>query len=191
MPKPDDVYAGISSEAVRAKTDKTWKEWFAVLDKAGASDWPHKDIARHLHDECGCPGWWSQMITVGYEQARGLRVKHQKCDGEYSASASKTIAAPVSALFAAWNEPRLRSKWLSGAKGLTVRKATENKSLRITWPDGTNVDVNLFAKGETKSQVAVEHGKLAGVADVPRVKEYWAEALAKLQLLLESYAGKR
>ena len=185
MPKTDDVYAGISSEAVRAKTAKTWKEWFAVLDKAGASAWPHKEIARHVHDKHGCPDWWSQMVTVGYEQARGLRVKHQKCDGEFSASASKTLAVPVSALFAAWNEPKLRSKWLSGAKGLTVRKATENKSLRITWPDGTNVDVNLFAKGPAKSQVAVEHGKLSGLADVPRIKEYWAEALAKLQELLE------
>jgi hypothetical protein len=157
-----------------------------VLDKAGAGAWPHKDIARHLRDQCDCPDWWSQMITVGYEQAHGLRVKHQKCDGEFSASASKTVAAPVSALFAAWNEPKLQEKWLAGAKGLTVRKATENKSLRITWADGTNVDVNLFAKGPDKSQVAVEHGKLAGVGDVPRVKEYWAAALAKLQKLLES-----
>jgi hypothetical protein len=79
----------------------------------------------------------------------------------------------------------LRAKWLAGAKRLTVRKATENKSLRITWADGTNVDVNLFAKGPAKSQVAVEHGKLTGVADVPRVKQYWADALAKLQKLLE------
>jgi hypothetical protein len=185
MPKSDDVYAGIGSEAVHAKTGKTWKEWFAVLDKAGASKWPHKDIARHLHDECGCPGWWSQMVTVGYEQARGLRVKHEKCDGEFSASASKTLAVPVSALFTAWNDPKLRAKWLPDGKGMTIRKATENKSLRITWHDGTNVDVNLVAKGADKSQVAVEHGKLAGVADVPRAKEYWSAALAKLQKLLE------
>jgi len=185
MPKNVDVYAGISSEAVHAKTGKTWKEWFALLDKAGASAWPHKEIARRLKDQCNCPDWWAQMVTVGYEQARGLRVKHQKCDGEYSASASKTLGAPVSALFAAWNEPKLRSKWLSGSKGLTVRKSTENKSLRITWADGTNVDVNLFAKGPAKSQVAVEHGKLAGVVQVRGAKEYWAAALARLQALLE------
>src|SRR4051794_4569208 len=117
MPKTDDVYAGISSDAVRAKTGRTWKEWFAVLDKAGAGAWPHKDIARHLHDKCDCPDWWSQMVTVGYEQARGLRVRHQKCDGEFSASVSKTLSVPVSALFAAWNEPKLRAKWLAGAKG--------------------------------------------------------------------------
>ena len=28
--------AGISDEAVRAKTGRTWGEWFAILDGAGA-----------------------------------------------------------------------------------------------------------------------------------------------------------
>ena len=40
--------AGISSEAAQAKTGKSLDEWFALLDKAGAADWPHKDIAAHL-----------------------------------------------------------------------------------------------------------------------------------------------
>ena len=75
-----ETYAGISADAVRAKTGKGWAEWFAVLDQAGAAKWPHKEIASFLHEqECG--DWWSQMVAVGYEQARGLRVKHQTADG--------------------------------------------------------------------------------------------------------------
>lgn len=89
--------AGISSEAVQAKTGKTWTEWFKLLDKAGAAKWPHKEIAELIHDEFGCPGWWSQMVTVGYEQARGLRVKHQSATG-YSANVSKTIGVPIATL---------------------------------------------------------------------------------------------
>ena len=43
----------------------------------------------------------------------------------------------------------------------TVRKATENKSLRITWiDDATNLDVQFYAKGETKCQVTLEHARL-------------------------------
>jgi hypothetical protein len=34
--------AGISDAAVQAKTGKTWTEWFAILDQAGAAAWPHK-----------------------------------------------------------------------------------------------------------------------------------------------------
>ena len=31
----------MSDEAVKAKTGKTWKQWFAILDKAGAKQMTH------------------------------------------------------------------------------------------------------------------------------------------------------
>jgi uncharacterized protein YndB with AHSA1/START domain len=181
--------AGIGDDAVRAKTGKTWAEWFAVLDRAGAAAWPHKQIAVYLGEQCGCPDWWSQMITVGYEQARGRRVKHQTANG-FVANASKTIAAPVAALYAAWANSEARAKWLPGAAKITVRKATANKSLRITGADGTtSIEVNFWVKGPAKSQVAVQQSKLASVEDVAKQKGFWAAALAKLQLLLAGAAG--
>src|SRR5262249_726901 len=106
----DGAYAGIRSEAVRAKTGKGWAGWFAILDKAGAAKWSHKEIAKHV-DELGCGDWWSQMVTVGYEQARGLRVKHQTAEG-FSASGSKTVGVPIAKLYAAWEDPKMRAKWL-------------------------------------------------------------------------------
>jgi len=180
--KSDEVQAGIGSEAVRAKTGKGWAEWFAVLDKAGAAKWPHKEIAKHLH-ALGCGDWWSQMVTVGYEQARGLRVKHQVASG-FSASASKTVAVPIAKLYAAWIDAKTRAKWLRGAR-FTVRTATKDRSLRITWSDETNVDVMFFSKGPTKSQVAIEQRKLSSVKDVERVKKFWGGALEQLKQLLE------
>ena len=187
----NDTYAGISSDAVRAKTGKGWAEWFTVLDKAGAAKWPHKEIAIHLHDRCGCPDWWSQMVTVGYEQARGLRVKHQTASG-FSASASKTVAVPVAKLFAAWIDAKARAKWLPDAAKITIRTATKNKSVRITWSDGaSSVEVNFYAKGTAKSQVSIERRKLANVKAVAQVKAYWSAALAKLKSLLEGAAATR
>src|SRR4029079_5290011 len=82
-------------------------------------------------------------------------------------------------------DTRARRAWLPDSD-FTVRKATANKSLRITWVDGkTNLDVNFSAKGDDRSQVAVEHGKLAGVKDVAKKKAYWAEALDRLKRHLE------
>lgn len=178
--------AGISAEAVHAKTGKTWTEWFAVLDRAGADQWPHKEIAKHLSEKCGCPDWWSQMVTVGYEQERGLRVKNQSCSGEFSTSASKTMSVPISVLFESWHNPELRAKWLPDSASLTIRKVNVNKSLRITWHDGTSVEVNFWDKGPGKSQAALEHRKLESLEDVARMKSYWAGALAKLQELLNN-----
>src|SRR5436190_23296914 len=98
MPKSQEKYGGISSEAVRARTCKAWEEWIALLDAENAQTLPHKEIAALLSDQYGVLPWWCQMVTVGYEQARGLRAVHQSVDG-YSASASKTINAPLSVLY--------------------------------------------------------------------------------------------
>jgi len=68
--------AGIGASAVRKATGKDWQQWFTLLDKAGAAKMPHKDIACLLYQKHKLPGWWAQMVTVGYEQARGMREKH-------------------------------------------------------------------------------------------------------------------
>jgi hypothetical protein len=179
-----ETYAGIGSEAVRAKTGKGWKEWFAILDRAGAAKMSHRDIANYIYKEKGCPGWWAQMVTVGYEQARGRREKYQKADG-YAVSRSKTVGVPVRELFEAWSEAKTRRRWLDAAS-LMVRKATAPKSMRITWVDGkTSVEVNFYPKGARKSQVSVQHTKLADTKDVERKRAYWSERLEKLAGVLE------
>jgi hypothetical protein len=57
--------------------------------------------------------------------------------------------------------------------------------MRITWGDGTNVDVNFLAKGAAKSQVAVEHDKLPNAAAVAKMKALWGKALDSLKARLE------
>ncbi len=180
-----DKVAGISDAAVQARTGKGWAEWFRLLDAAGAAELSHAAIARHLSEACGCPDWWSQMVTVGYEQTRGLRQKHQT-PGGFQASASKTVAVPVSVLYAAWSDSRRRRGWLPDAD-FTVRKATPDRSLRITWVDGsTSVEVMFYAKGADKSQVTVQHSKLPDADAVARQKAYWAAALGRLKERLEN-----
>ncbi|AIC16516.1 hypothetical protein [Nitrososphaera viennensis] len=60
----------------------------------------------------------------------------------------------------------------------------KEKSMRITWPDGTNVEANFYAKDESKSMVAVQQNKLARPADVARAKERWHGAFDRLEALL-------
>jgi hypothetical protein len=166
----------ISDEAVRKKTGKGWSEWFSLLDKAGAKKMDHKSIAMQL-DSLGVPGWWCQMIAVTYEQERGLRKKHQMPDG-YSVGVSRTFAVPLGSLYNHWSDSGLRGKWLK--ERLVVRKETKNKSMRITWPDGTSVELYFVGKGPGKSQVAVQHSKLASAKDVERVRANWKAALERL-----------
>ncbi|MSQ34011.1 MAG: hypothetical protein EXR60_06320 [Dehalococcoidia bacterium] len=175
--------AGIGDAAVKAKTGKIWQEWLTLLDAADAQKMDHPAIARHLSEQ-GCPYWWSHMVTVGYEQESGLREKHQTPSG-YRISGSKTIVVPLSALYAAWEDATARRRWLK-APGLRVRRATEGKSIRIAWADGSSVDVDFYTRGPAKSQVTVQHGKLAGAEEAARMQAFWAQALGQLKRTLES-----
>jgi uncharacterized protein YndB with AHSA1/START domain len=179
--------AGVGSDAVARATGKAWDQWLAILDKAGAVAMPHKAIARMLAEKFSVPPWWSQMVTVGYEQARGLREAHQKPDG-FAASASRTVQASLDRLYGAWADPRLRSLWM-GEAPVTVRRATDGKSMRITWAaGGSRVDVNFYPVGAGKSRVQVEHGKLGDPGDAREKKAFWGAALDRLKAMLEKAA---
>ena len=178
------VGLNISSEAVQAKTGKTWTQWFALLDKARAQAMSHKEIVAVLSKKHDPGPWWRQMVAVAYEQAKGLRAKHEKPDG-FEISRSKTIAAAVDDVYEAWGNARRRAQWLPGAK-LTIRKATENKTLRVTWGDGSNLEVSLHAKGAAKTQIVVQHGKLGNARAAAKQKQFWGEAFDRLAQLLES-----
>ena|SRR5258708_7237674 len=174
----------MSDESVRAKTGKTWKEWFAVLDKAGAVKMTHQEIVKLLHSSHGVGPWWQQMVTVTYEQQRGLRKVHEKPTG-YQITVSRTVSAPLAKLYKQFANEKLRAQWL-GEEGLVVRKATANKSLRVTWKDGkTSLEIGFYAKGDNKSQVALQHSKLPDARTAAKMKTYWGQALDRLRALLE------
>jgi hypothetical protein len=167
----------ISDEAVKSKTGRVLREWYALADKAGGRRMTHGEIVAVL-TRAGVPSWWRQMIAVSYERARGLREKHQTPQG-YQMSASKTMGAPVDRLYRAWTDGRLRKRWLGDAD-FSVRKATANRALRLTWGKGGSVEVSFASKGIGRGQVVVGHTKLASAAAVERMKRWWSTRLAAL-----------
>jgi activator of Hsp90 ATPase-like protein len=174
----------MSDAAVQAKTGKTWKEWFAILDKAGARKMGHPEIAEYLGTRQGVGPWWQQMVAVTYEQARGLREKHQKPDG-FQISVSRTLGVPLAKLYKAFANEKSRQAWLA-ENGLVVRTATASKSMRVTWNDGkTSLEINFYSKGDGKSQVVIQHSKLPNAKASAKMKAYWAKALDRLRVTLE------
>ncbi|MCI0451331.1 MAG: hypothetical protein L0Z51_02940 [Candidatus Latescibacteria bacterium] len=177
-----ETLAGIKDATILAKSGKAWAEWVRILDAIDGANLPHRDIASFVHDEHGVDGWWSQSVTVGYERIKGLREIGQRRSGAYEASKSKTLPVRAAVAFDAFVNARTRKKWLADV-AFTVRKATPSKSVRITWPDGTDVTVWITPKGE-KCSVAVQHTKLVSRAAQASYKVYWAEKLAALVELL-------
>jgi len=184
VPAPDYArLAGMSDATIKAKTGCTWERWVRALDRVGAHEWSHRAIADYVHEKYKVPGWWTQTVTVGYERIKGLRAIGQRRGGGYEASKSKVIAAPLGRLYRAFHDARTRRRWLGGVK-LTVRTAMRDKSMRVTWSDGTSVELYFVGKGAAKSQVVVQHRKLADKPSTDRMKAYWTERLGALEAML-------
>lgn len=173
----------MSDEAVAAKTGKNWKQWFAIIDKAGGRKMTHQEIVKFLNSKHDVGPWWCQMVTVTYEQFAGLRKTHEKPDG-FQISVSRTLNTPIGFLYSSFENEPSRKEWL-GEEGLVVRKATKNKSMRVTWKDGkTSLEINFYPKDKDKSQVVVQHSKLSSAAAAARMKTYWSKALDRLKASL-------
>jgi uncharacterized protein YndB with AHSA1/START domain len=182
LPENYQELAGMSDEAVAAKTHKNWREWVAALDAIDATAMEHGAIARWVHEQTGLD-WWAQTVTVGYERIRGLRDVGQRRGGAYEASRSRTFPVPVAELFDAFADAKRRRKWLLDE--LTIRRATPHKSVRITWNDGSDVVAYLTAKGDAKSSVAIQHAKLPSKKAAEAAKMLWTERLDALGKMLK------
>ena len=176
--------AGRSDAIMKERTGCTWERWVKALDREKAYTWPHRDIATHVREKYKIPGWWAQSVTVGYERIKGLRAVGQRRDGLFEAGKSKTFPVPLAQVHEALSDARIRRRWLPDVD-LTIRTATREKSMRITWPDGSSVVLDFTSRGDAKSQVALVHTKLPDRAAVTRMKQYWLERLAVLGEVLQ------
>jgi hypothetical protein len=173
----------ISNAAVRARTGKDWAGWFGALDRAGARNLPHREIAQILSSRHRVPAWWSQMVAVEYERARGLRERHQATDG-FSIAISRTLSTRLPHLYEVTARAGERRKWFP--KGAFEPSShTKDKYLRGRWKQGARVDIGFYARGAGKSQIAVQVSRRAKKADVEPTRARWRAALTKLQHVLD------
>jgi hypothetical protein len=81
---------GMAADKVLAATGRTPEDWYARIDAADGRTIGHPAIVTWLVDQ-GVDSWWAQGVTIGYEQARGLRIPGQRSDGSFAVSASRQV----------------------------------------------------------------------------------------------------
>jgi uncharacterized protein YndB with AHSA1/START domain len=97
----------------------------------------------------------------------------------FEISKSKTIAAPVERVFAAWQSAPKRKRWLADPD-IEISTATAPKSIRFRWVDGKSRAQAWFLDKGEKTSVTVSHTKLADVKSANRMKRYWTIQLDAL-----------
>lgn len=171
----------VSDVKLVASTGKARGEWHALLDAENAATWEHPDIARWLTKEHGVDGWWAQGITIGYEQARGLRVPGQQPDGTFAAGSSKTLEG---------TPPEVLERVIAlfsdhlGFEPVSVSRAVGHPTARWALPDGTSVlaTVSPAPLGTVhKARVAMTRLKLPDAEMLAEAKDELAAVLARLE----------
>jgi hypothetical protein len=173
-----DSRTGVGDEAVLAATGKRPDEWFGMLDERNATSWRHADIAAWLVRDQGVEPWWSQNLTVRYEQERGMRAPGQMADGTFSVSASRTLVGDKGSLLD--SAVAVVGQWL-GAPPASVSPDARYATARWKLADGTLlVTVNPPKNG--KATVNLTHSKI-------RDPEGLGAAKNTLMFLLEKVAA--
>jgi len=176
----------ITDKLVVLKTGKTLEDWFKYLDNKGAKKLNHPEIFNlvcSIGDLKPLGQWNQNLLSTTYEWNRGLKKRGQKEDW-FEIGISKTISVPIQILYDSFAEEDLRKNWLKNK--LKIRKSTLNKSLVITWEDEvTTVRVEMYNKGEKKSQVVIQHMKISNSKMAERMKKFWNDALNGLKTNLE------
>lgn len=173
----------VSDASALAATGRDWDAWFRILDDADLLTKGHTAIAAWLVKERGVDGWWAQMVTVGYERARGRRSVNQRPDGYY-VSVSKTVHVDAATTFACVTDPVQQAAWIE-AGTLRLRASTAPRSARFDFKAGpTRVAAFIVAKGSGRATVTIEHSRLATADDVESTRSFWRERLSALAAAL-------
>lgn len=183
IPSLDMSLFPCGDDALRAATGRDWHEWLSLLDASGAAarGLDHNRLLElTMQSLPETAGWWAQMVSVGYERARGLRQMHESCNGDFQATLSKTFPVPLFAAFAAWADASLRGEWLD-APDLSFTKLNAGRNIRARWPDGSLLDIRFNATGPDRCQIVVDTMKLNDSADVQRAKAFWQAQFERLQ----------
>jgi hypothetical protein len=165
---------GVGDDAVRAATGRDRAEWFALLDEARAATWTHQQVATWLVREHGVDGWWAQGVTVGYEQARGIRRPGQRQDGTFESSVSRTVdLAPTDALRELAAVVTLRLDVDPLALNLTAKHPTA----RFPLDGGEYVLATVSPVADGRSSIGLTWGRMPDDTRLAEVKDRMREWL--------------
>jgi len=174
-----------SIETIEQATGRSWTEWLVWFKEHGAETMSHSEIADLVYSELKgkveSAGWWSQSVTVAYEQSTGQREPGQRNDGSFEISVSKTVLGERKKVFEKYAKELSRISKFGGKKIENVRISVTPK--RNYWkcdlPGHGKVEWSFEEKTLGKVLVTVMHSQLASSEDAAGWRSFWKNYLAQ------------
>ena len=212
MAKLTEKIGRVTRASVLKCTGKDWDSWIAILDRAGARQWTHKEIVAFLKKKHRLSPWWQQGVTGGYEIAIGRKIEGRNEKGEYSVVGSRTFPLNAKVMWqlaasseglAAWLKPLsdfdLKPgnvfETQTGAYG-EVRTMKAGSRVRLKWQDpdwakSSILQLFVVPRPNGKCILGFQHEQLQNARVKEQMREYWKSALDELFDLALTVRPKR
>ena len=206
MTGSDQRPGGMSGEAVAKATGRDWDAWLHFLDGLGAQEKDHKAIVALLAGPGEVSnGWWQQMVAVGYEQARGLRVVGQTSEGGFQIGVQRTLPVSADIAWRLLTEGPGRAVWLGMVENLEfqrgeqyrtpegiwgeIRSVAAGQRVRLTWNSPellspSTLQVYVAASGD-KTSVRFHQERLSSLEERELMRQRWRDVLQRLAQLVD------
>ncbi|MBO6718198.1 MAG: hypothetical protein JJ913_09615 [Rhizobiaceae bacterium] len=169
------------TDTIASGTARSWDEWLEFLTGIGAEKLSHTEIARKVKATGDANGWWSQAITVAFEQHIGRRDPGQRADGSYEVSVTRSLPGERDDIYTQVCGLLDAMPDFDGIAGESRTSVTPKRSYwRASLEDGTAIVLSVEDKGDGKVLVALAHQKLADADEIARWRAFWKDVLAKL-----------
>lgn len=205
-PTKDDEFEQIGkvpTASVHKYTGKHWKQWVAILTKAGAATWTYQETVAYLKTKHELTPWWQHGVANGFEQAIGRRKEGQNAKGEYMVTTTKSLPCSVAKVWTLLTSEKGQELWLQPLSTISIEPSTQfetadgyfgevrtlkkNRRLRMTWQDPnwekkTTLELMLVPKPVGKSLLIFNHTQLKETKTQAVLRKRWkhaAEAIAK------------
>ncbi len=172
-------------KSIEEATHKTWNEWLRFMDSIHAKDLDHTAIAQKVHEELEgsieSAGWWSQSVTVAYEQHIGRRLPGQRSDGTFEVSVSKSTELGMKNLMKAWVSFAEKDKEVQALLAEEARAGGTEK--RLTWrakgKDGSAILITCEPKPNGTAAIIATLAGLKTEAQKNKAKTKWSEIVTR------------
>ena len=170
---------------VERATNRTWDEWLAFMEKVDAKSLDHHQIAIKVYEELDGTidnlGWWTQAVTVAYEQYIGRRIPGQRPDGTFQTSVSKSTKLGMDDLIKKWADYAAEDKAVLDLAGDDIRVGGTDR--RKTWrtkaADGSTIMVISEPKPNGTASIVVQHMGLLTLELNNEAKSEWTVILGR------------
>lgn len=162
---------GLSDAKLAARTGRSARDWFELLDAEAATRLSHDQIVALLVDVYEAPEWGAQAVAVRYQHDHGIRLPGEQDDGTFTVSASRSVRGSASELL---DVVVLGATALVKQDPEAVHRQPERTTATWSLPNGEALEARVVPGAQDRCAVTLTESGIRlpeRVADVRRALE--------------------